>query len=100
MNILEPGERSNSVTTLLLNGGHAPAKLHDFCERQCGVVLGTGIGALAGKAVRIAHMGHCNAPMLLGTLSVAELALGALDIPHGRGGAQAAIDFLSESLAA
>lgn len=100
MNILEPGERSNSVTTLLLNGGHAPAKLHDFCERQCGVVLGTGIGALAGKAVRIAHMGHCNAPMLLGTLSVAELALGALDIPHGRGGVQAAIDFLSESLAA
>jgi alanine-glyoxylate transaminase/serine-glyoxylate transaminase/serine-pyruvate transaminase len=40
-------------------------------------------------------MGHVNAPMILGTLSVVEMALAALGIPHGRGGVQAAIDFLA-----
>jgi alanine-glyoxylate transaminase / serine-glyoxylate transaminase / serine-pyruvate transaminase len=58
------------------------------------VILGHGIGDLSGKAFRIAHMGHVNAPMILGTLSVVEMALGALGIPHGKGGAQAAIDWL------
>jgi alanine-glyoxylate transaminase/serine-glyoxylate transaminase/serine-pyruvate transaminase len=33
--------------------------------------------------------------MILGTLSVVEMALAALGIPHGRGGVQAAIDFLA-----
>ena len=44
-------------------------------------------------------MGHVNAPMILGTLAVAETALGALRIPHGRGGVQAAIGYLSEHVA-
>ena len=36
-------------------------------------------------------MGHVNAPMMLGTLGVIEMALGAMGIPHGTGGVQAAI---------
>jgi alanine-glyoxylate transaminase/serine-glyoxylate transaminase/serine-pyruvate transaminase len=64
------------------------------------VVLGSGIGALSGKAFRIAHMGHVNAPMVLGTLGVVEVALAALDIPHGKGGVQAAIDWLGERVRA
>jgi alanine-glyoxylate transaminase/serine-glyoxylate transaminase/serine-pyruvate transaminase len=63
-------------------------------------VLGIGIGDLAGKAFRIAHMGHVNAPMVLGTLGVIEVALQALGIPHGAGGAQAAIDWLGEQVEA
>jgi alanine-glyoxylate transaminase/serine-glyoxylate transaminase/serine-pyruvate transaminase len=43
-------------------------------------------------------MGHVNAPMILGTLGVIEVALKALDIPHGKGGTEAAIDFLGESV--
>jgi alanine-glyoxylate transaminase/serine-glyoxylate transaminase/serine-pyruvate transaminase len=64
------------------------------------VVLGHGIGELSGKAFRVAHMGHVNAPMVLGTLSVIEVGLAALDIPHGRGGTQAAIDWLGEQVKA
>ena len=45
-------------------------------------------------------MGYVNAPMILGTLSVVEVALGALGIPHGKGGAQAAIDWLSDQVKA
>jgi alanine-glyoxylate transaminase/serine-glyoxylate transaminase/serine-pyruvate transaminase len=64
------------------------------------VVLGTGIGDLSGQAFRIAHMGHVNAPMMLGTLGVIEVALNALDIPHGKGGTGAAIEYLGENVAA
>ena len=98
-NIVEPGERSDTVTTVLVNG-HDPEALRAYCSEKCGVVLGQGIGQLAGKAIRIAHMGHVNAPMVLGTLSVVEMGLAALSIPHGRGGAQAAIDWLGEQVKA
>jgi alanine-glyoxylate transaminase/serine-glyoxylate transaminase/serine-pyruvate transaminase len=40
-------------------------------------------------------MGHVNAPMLLGTLSVVEMAFEALRLPHGRGGALAAFSYLA-----
>ena len=43
-------------------------------------------------------MGYINAPMILGSLSVVEVALGALGIPHNKGGVQAAIDWLSDQV--
>jgi alanine-glyoxylate transaminase/serine-glyoxylate transaminase/serine-pyruvate transaminase len=96
-NVSEASERSDTVTTVLSNS-HDPERLRAYCNENCGVILGHGIGALTGKAFRIAHMGHINAPMVLGTLSVVEVALGALGIPHNKGGAQAAIDWLSEQV--
>lgn len=98
-NITEANERSNTVTTVTMNG-HDPAALQRYCKEKCGVVLGTGIGDLSGQAFRIAHMGHVNAPMILGTLGVIEVALNALDIPHGKGGTEAAIEYLGESVGA
>src|SRR5882757_4506961 len=41
-----------------------------------------------------------NAPMIFGTLSVVEMALAALGIPHGRGGVQAAVEYLAKSVPA
>ena len=96
-NIIEPGERSDTVTAVLLNSDD-PQRLRAYCDKNCGVILGSGIGDLTGKAFRIAHMGYVNAPMILGTLSVVEVALGALGIPHNKGGVQAAIDWLSDQV--
>jgi alanine-glyoxylate transaminase/serine-glyoxylate transaminase/serine-pyruvate transaminase len=98
-NIAEAGERSNTVTTVVMNG-HDPAGLRRYCKDKCGVVLGLGIGDLADQAFRIAHMGHVNAPMILGTLGVVETALTALNVPHGRGGVGAAIEWLGENVSA
>lgn len=98
-NIIEPSERSDTVTPVLTNG-RDPEQLRAYCKDQCGVVLGHGIGDLSGKAFRIAHMGHVNAPMILGTLSVIEMALVALQIPHGTGGTQAAIEWLGAQVTA
>lgn len=97
-NIAEPSERSNTVTTVLVGGGHDPGVLQRYCKEQCGVVLGVGIGDLQGQAFRIAHMGHVNAPMILGTLGVIEMALIALNIPHGKGGLEAALRWLGENV--
>ena len=98
-NVLEASERCDTVTTVLLNG-RDPESLRAYCNEKCGVILGHGIGELSGKAFRVAHMGHVNAPMILGTLSVIEMALGALQIPHGKGGTQAAIEWLSQEVKA
>jgi alanine-glyoxylate transaminase/serine-glyoxylate transaminase/serine-pyruvate transaminase len=86
--------------TCVLTNGHDPEALRAYCNKKCGVILGHGIGELSGKAFRVAHMGHVNAPMVLGTLGVIETALGALEVPHAKGGAQAAIDWLSAEVKA
>src|SRR6202162_5784648 len=99
-NIAEASERANTVTTVLMADSHNPAALQRYCKEKCGVVLGVGIGELQGQAFRIAHMGHVNAPMILGTLGVIEVGLKALDLPHGKGGTEAAINWLGESVGA
>jgi alanine-glyoxylate transaminase / serine-glyoxylate transaminase / serine-pyruvate transaminase len=99
-NITDASERSDTVTTVVMSNGHDPAALQTYCKEKCGVVLGTGIGELRGQAFRIAHMGHINAPMILGTLGVIEVGLQALNIPHGKGGTEAAINWLGESVGA
>jgi alanine-glyoxylate transaminase/serine-glyoxylate transaminase/serine-pyruvate transaminase len=99
-NIAEAAERSDTVTTVTVSGDHDPAKVQRYCKEKCGVVLGTGIGDLQGQAFRIAHMGHVNAPMILGTLGVVEVALNALEIPHGKGGLEASVSYLGENVSA
>ena len=98
-NIAKEAERANSVTCVLMQGG-GPERLRDYCRDKCGVVLGIGLGALDGKAFRIAHMGHVNAPMVLGTLGAVEMGLIALGIPHGSGGVQAAVEYLGREVGA
>jgi alanine-glyoxylate transaminase/serine-glyoxylate transaminase/serine-pyruvate transaminase len=99
-NIAEASERADTVTTVLMADNYDPSALHRYCKEKCGVVLGIGIGELTGQAFRIAHMGHVNAPMILGTLGVVEVALKALRIPHGKGGVEAAIACLGDNVPA
>ncbi len=99
-NITNPDERADTVTTILVNGSPSANELRAYCSEKCGLVLGTGIGALSGQAFRIAHMGHVNAPMILGTLGVVEMALQALGIPHGKSGVAAAIEYLGDKVTA
>jgi alanine-glyoxylate transaminase/serine-glyoxylate transaminase/serine-pyruvate transaminase len=96
-NISAPENRSDSVTVVRMNG-HDPAALRSFTKEICGVTIGGTIGALSGQGIRIAHMGHCNGVMTLGTLSAIELGLAKLGIPHKAGGVQAAISYLQDAL--
>lgn len=97
-NIGEASERSNTVTAVLMGNGYDPMRLRHYCSEKCAVVLGIGIGDLQGRAFRIAHMGHINAPTIFGVLGVVEGGLNALKIPHGAGGTEAAIKYLGRSV--
>ncbi len=99
-NITEPAERSNSITCVRMADGHSSDPLLAYCQEKCGVTIGVGIGGLGGKAFRIAHMGHVNAPMMFGTLGVIEQGLAAVGLPHAKGGMQAAIDYLADAVPA
>ncbi len=88
-NIHDLAERSPSVTTIL-TPGFDPQRLRGFARENLGLILGSGIGDLTGKAFRIAHMGYANAPMVLGTLGATEVAFAALGIPYRAGGVGAA----------
>lgn len=99
-NISNPAERADSVTTVVVNSGFDPALLLDWCEYKAGVKLGIAIGDLEGQGFRIAHMGHVNAPMVLGALGVIEAALISLQWPFRAGGVQAAAEQLGKSVSA
>ncbi|MEA2934895.1 MAG: alanine-glyoxylate transaminase / serine-glyoxylate transaminase / serine-pyruvate transaminase [Variibacter sp.] len=99
-NITEAAERSDTVTTVCMRNPDDAVRLTSYCNERCGVVLGIGLGQLSGRAFRIAHMGHVNAPMILGTLSSIEMGLTALGIPHGGSGVAAAISYLGENVPA
>jgi alanine-glyoxylate transaminase/serine-glyoxylate transaminase/serine-pyruvate transaminase len=85
------------VTRVLVQG-REPSVISDYCREKCGVVLGRGIGELQGRAFRIAHMGHVNAPMVFGVLGAIEMGLEALSIPRGRSGLQAAVEYLGREV--
>ena len=59
------------------------------------VSLGGGLGPLNGQVFRIGHLGDLNEPMILGTLGAVEMSLRINEVPHGRGGVDAAMDYLA-----
>jgi len=99
-NILDPAARANSLTTVRVDEAHGVDKVLDYALAKCNVTVGIAIGELKGKAMRIAHMGYVNAPMLIGMLASVDMALKAHRIPHGSGAIQAAVDYLGEAVPA
>ena len=84
----DPAARALSVTAVRMPRAD---DLRAWVTRECGVTLGVGLGAQdPANALTIAHMGHCNAAMMMGTLGAIEAGLTALDIPHGSGALEAA----------
>jgi alanine-glyoxylate transaminase/serine-glyoxylate transaminase/serine-pyruvate transaminase len=90
LNVADPAFRSHSVTSVRI-GAPDGTRLRDWTEHEAGVILGIGLGMADANDpawhgfFRIAHMGHVNAHMTLGALSVIGAGMVALDIPHGPG---------------
>jgi alanine-glyoxylate transaminase/serine-glyoxylate transaminase/serine-pyruvate transaminase len=96
--VADPAQRADSVTTILAEGCD-PEGMRAFIHREMGVVLGTALGDLSGRAFRIGHMGWLNAPMVMGTLGAAEAALRARDVAIGEGALGAAAQALADHFA-
>ena len=92
---LNPARFSDSVTTILMPEGFDAEKVRHTARHRYNVSLGGGLGALGGKVFRIGHLGDLNEPMLLGAIAAVEMALRVNNVPHGRGGVDAAMAYLS-----
>jgi alanine-glyoxylate transaminase/serine-glyoxylate transaminase/serine-pyruvate transaminase len=92
---LDPSRYSDSVTTVLMPDGFDAETVRHTARHRFNVSLGGGLGALGGKVFRIGHLGDLNEPMLLGAIAAVEMALRINNVPHGRGGVDAAMAYLA-----
>ena len=95
LNAADPREAANSVTTILVDGGHDIENFRLTCRDRFNVSIATGLGPSRGKAFRIGHMGFVNEPMIIGALAAVEASLGICGIPHEVGGVTAASEYLA-----
>lgn len=92
---LDPARYSDSVTTVLMPEGHSADAVRKTALDRYNVSLGGGLGKLSGLVFRIGTIGDLNEPMVLGALGAVELSLRANNVPHGRGGVEAAMEFMA-----
>jgi alanine-glyoxylate transaminase/serine-glyoxylate transaminase/serine-pyruvate transaminase len=92
---LNPEEYSGSLTAVLMPEGHDADALRRVILDRFNMSLGAGLTKLTGKVFRIGHLGDFNDLTLAGTLCGVEMGLGVAGVPHQRGGAQAALDYLA-----
>jgi len=90
----EPKDYSSALTAVLLPDGHNADAFRAGVLQNFNMSLGNGLAKLAGKVFRIGHLGDFNDLMLLGTLSGVEMGLSLANIPHQKGGVDAAMNFL------
>ena len=90
----EPKDYSSALTAVLLPDGHNADAFRAGVLQNFNMSLGNGLAKLAGKVFRIGHLGDFNDLMLLGTLSGVEMGLSLANIPHQKGGVDAAMNIL------
>jgi alanine-glyoxylate transaminase/serine-glyoxylate transaminase/serine-pyruvate transaminase len=92
---LDPREYSSSLTAVVMPKGHDADELRRVILERFDMSLGAGLTKLKGTVFRIGHLGDFNDLMLMGTLAGVEMGLAIAGVPHTRGGAQAAMDYLA-----
>ena len=94
---LNENEYSNSTTAVLMPDGFDSDELRLKILERFNMSLGMGLGKVKGRVFRIGHIGDFNDLMLAGTLSGVEMGLGIAEVPHNKGGVQAALEFLAKA---
>jgi alanine-glyoxylate transaminase/serine-glyoxylate transaminase/serine-pyruvate transaminase len=85
---------SPTLTAVLLPEGHNADAFRALALDTFNISYGASFGPFAGKYFRIGHLGDINDTMLMGALAATEMALSLAGVPHKKGGAQAAMDYL------
>lgn len=97
---LDPDEYSPALTAVIMPEGHSADAFRKTVLEHFNMSLGQGLSKLSGKVFRIGHLGDMNDLTLCGTLAGIEMGLAVAGVPHRKGGAQAAMDYLAETAAA
>jgi alanine-glyoxylate transaminase/serine-glyoxylate transaminase/serine-pyruvate transaminase len=90
----DPKYYSPTITAVLLPEGHDADAFRALALEQFNISYGSSFGRFTGKMFRIGHLGDINDAMMLGGLAATEMALALANIPHKKGGVQAAMDYL------
>ncbi len=90
----DPKYYSPTITAVLLPEGHDADAFRALALENFNISYGASFGRFAGKMFRIGHLGDINDAMLLGGLAATEMALALANVPHKKGGVQAAMDYL------
>jgi alanine-glyoxylate transaminase/serine-glyoxylate transaminase/serine-pyruvate transaminase len=96
-NIIQPQARANSLTVVRTPEGMNSEVVRNTARETFGVAMGGSLGDLAGRVFRIGHMGDLNEPMIIGALGGVEAALQVCQVPIGKGGVSAAVDYLAST---
>lgn len=94
-----PAEYSSALTAILMPSGHNADEFRKVTLQAYDLSLGAGLAKVAGKVFRIGHLGSFNDLMLMGTLAGVEMGLGLANVPHKKGGTQAAMEILGRPAA-
>jgi alanine-glyoxylate transaminase/serine-glyoxylate transaminase/serine-pyruvate transaminase len=89
-----PDEYSNTVTTVMMPAGVDADEVRRIVLERFNMSLGTGLGRLKGKAIRLGHLGDFNELMLCGMLCGVAMGLEIAGVTLERGGLHAALKFL------
>jgi alanine-glyoxylate transaminase/serine-glyoxylate transaminase/serine-pyruvate transaminase len=90
----DPKYYSPTITAVLLPEGHDADAFRALALEQFNISYGASFGRFTGKMFRIGHLGDLNDAMLLGALAATEMSLALANVPHKKGGVQAAMDYL------
>jgi alanine-glyoxylate transaminase/serine-glyoxylate transaminase/serine-pyruvate transaminase len=93
----DPKCYSGTVTAILMPAGHDSDAFRKIVLENFDMSLGAGLSKLTGKVFRIGHLGDTNDLTIMGALSGVEMGLQLAGVPHHKGGAQAAMDYLADT---
>jgi alanine-glyoxylate transaminase/serine-glyoxylate transaminase/serine-pyruvate transaminase len=94
---MDPCASSDTLTAIWMPEGHDAERLRKLVLDRFDMSLGTGLGRVKGRVVRIGHLGDLNDLTLLGTLAGVEMGLTLAGVPHTPGGVQAAMAYLASA---
>ena len=96
----DPREYSSSMTAFFMPDGHDADRFRSIVLEHFNMSLGVGLSKLAGRVVRIGHLGSFNDLMLAATLSGIEMGLRVAGVPYREGGVTAALRSLTPEVPA
>ncbi len=93
-----PADFSPVLTAVRLPDGHDADTFRATVLKNFDMSLGNGLSKVAGTVFRIGHLGDFNDLMLVATLGGVEMGLELAGVPHQKGGVEAAMNHLRNTL--
>jgi len=90
----DPKYYSPTITAVLLPEGHDADAFRSLALETFNISYGASFGPYNKRYFRIGHLGDINDGWLMGVLAMTEMALSLADVPHKKGGVQAAMDYI------